>query len=100
MSIPPAEVEAAIERYAAPLPPADRETFLEEVRARLACLEEIGPGVIARIVRDIQPRFVDQQAIGTGPRPVNSPSKYSRPNWNVSRRSRTEERWRAGSEVS
>jgi hypothetical protein len=88
------EVEAALERYAAPLPLTDRQAFIDEARAELARLAVIGPGSLARICREVQPKYIDQHVTGTGPRSAPAP-KYARPNWGLSRRSRAEEKWRA-----
>jgi hypothetical protein len=34
----------------------------------LANVAEVGPGVIARVVRAIQVKYIDQRVVGTGPR--------------------------------
>ena len=81
------EVEAALERYAAPLPLADRESFIAEVRTELARLGEIGPGTIARVCREVQPKYIDQHVVGSGPRSTPAP-KYARPNWGIDRSGR------------
>ena len=47
----------AILNAARPLPSADHATFLEEVTEALAGLE-IGDGVIHRVCRDVQRRFL------------------------------------------
>ena len=70
------ELTAAVERYAAPLTLCDLQPFIDEVCNELASLSEVGPGVIARIVRHIQPRYIDQRVIGTGPRSPPAP-KYA-----------------------
>jgi hypothetical protein len=45
---------AAVMQAAAPLPPRDREAFLVDVAGELANYPEIGPGVVHRVVRQIQ----------------------------------------------
>ena len=81
MSIPSNDdLTAALASYAAPLPLGERQVFIDEVVAELANVAEIGPGTIARTVRGIQARYLDQQAVGVGPRRSQMP-KYSRPGW-------------------
>ena len=79
-----AEVEAVIGRYAAALAPHDREPFVQEVCSELANVAVIGPGLVARVVRDIQAKYIDQRVVGTGPRSAPTP-KYARPDWGVER---------------
>ena len=48
----------AILSAARPLPPADQEPFLEEVSAALAELGDLGDGIVHRIVRDVQRKYL------------------------------------------
>lgn len=52
----------AVLRAARPLPPADHAAFLEDVSSALADLDDIGDGVVHRIVRDVQRRFLKPPA--------------------------------------
>ena len=97
MSIIPEEAEAIIGRHASALAPDDRAPFTAAVYEQLATVGVLGPGLLHRICATVQAPFIDEKVTGSGPRPSGYAAKYSRPNWNISRRSRTEERWRAGS---
>ena len=45
---------AALMSAARPIPPRDRDQFLRDCAAGLAKYEVLGPGIVARVVRDIQ----------------------------------------------
>ena len=49
---------AAVIEAARPIPPRDRDAFLRDVAAELAKHPEIGPGVVDRVVREIQRRHL------------------------------------------
>ena len=58
---------------ARPLPPQDRDSFLREVAAELAKHpDELGPGLVHRITRELQARYFDAPRFADGlsaPRP-------------------------------
>jgi hypothetical protein len=45
---------AAVMEAARPIPARDRDQFLRDVASELAKYELLGPGIVARVVRDIQ----------------------------------------------
>jgi hypothetical protein len=94
MSIVPEEVEAVIGRHAAALAPDDRAPFTAAVYEQLAAVSVLGPGLLHRICAAAQAQFIDKSVTGSGPRPGGYVAKYSRPNWNLTRRSRMSESWR------
>jgi len=54
---------------ARPLTPPDRDRFLPDVTAELECYREIGPGIVARVVRETQhkvfaPPILGSKAVG------------------------------------
>jgi hypothetical protein len=51
------EEMAAVMDAAAPLEPAHRDAFLQDIAAELAkCQEQIGPGSVYRAIREVQRR--------------------------------------------
>ena len=53
---------AIVDSAALPLRPSDRPLFLEEVGAELSRRPAIGPGVVFRIVKEIQRRYFEPPA--------------------------------------
>ena len=49
----------AVLRAARPLPPTSHAAFLEDVSTALAELDDLGDGVVHRVVRDVQRRHWD-----------------------------------------
>ena len=49
---------SAVMDAARPIPPRSRDQFLCEVASELAKHDELGPGLVGRVVRDLQPRFL------------------------------------------
>lgn len=49
----------AILQAARPIAPRDRDGFLQAVASELSRCGEIGPGVVYRVVKDVQRRFFD-----------------------------------------
>jgi hypothetical protein len=69
---------AMITAAAKPLHHRDRAPFLEAVAARLRAVDEIGDGVVSRIVRELQRSFLPRapQLDADDYTPRNSGSKY------------------------
>ena len=57
LALSDAELQVVLDA-AAPLLPQDRDSFLREVAAELARYPEIGPGIVGRVVRDIQRQYL------------------------------------------
>jgi hypothetical protein len=57
----------AIETAAAPLPPANRAAFVSAVTEILGRCEVIGAGVVHRICRELQPRFLPPDVLPKHP---------------------------------
>jgi hypothetical protein len=55
----------ALLRAATPLAPGDRTAFLEEVAAKLNG-QRIGDGVVFRVIREVQARYLDPPASPRG----------------------------------
>jgi hypothetical protein len=49
---------------AGPLSPRARDVFLQEVAVELRRYQEIGPGLVGRIVREVQRRHFDPPIMG------------------------------------
>ncbi len=45
---------AAVMEAARPIPPRDRDAFLQDVAAELSRYPELGPGIVGRVVAKIQ----------------------------------------------
>jgi hypothetical protein len=58
LSLSDAELTAVMDA-AAPIPRRDRDQFLRDVAAELARYPELGPGIVGRVVREVQRRYFD-----------------------------------------
>ena len=58
ISLDDSEMQILIEA-ARPIPQHDRAAFLADVAAELARYPELGPGIIGRVVREIQRRHLN-----------------------------------------
>jgi hypothetical protein len=57
----------AVMRAAEPLEPHQRDAFLQAVAAELSHLgDQIGPGSVHRVVRQLQRQYFDPPALGHG----------------------------------
>ena len=57
LSLSDAQLDATM-NAAAPLLPRDRSLFLEDVAAALRGFDEIGDGVVARVAREVQRKYL------------------------------------------
>ena len=55
---------ARVHEAAAPLPEADRDAFMMDVAEALTDAPEIGPGILGRIVAEVQRRFITNDGHG------------------------------------
>jgi hypothetical protein len=53
---------SAIYAAAAPIPVEDRGPFLEAIAAALSAESAIGPGALHRLIRELQPRFLQPES--------------------------------------
>jgi len=65
---------AVITDLARPLPPDQRSPFLAAVVAEASQHPEIGPGLIARIARDLRRRYTPPSTDNSGSAPATPPS--------------------------
>jgi hypothetical protein len=54
---------AVIMESARPIPARERDHFLQDIAAELAQHQEIGPGLIGRLSRDMQRRYIGPPAL-------------------------------------
>jgi hypothetical protein len=51
-------------RCAAPLAPADRDQFLQEVAARLSAIADVGPGAVYKACVEVQRKLMSYPDLG------------------------------------